>query len=260
MRTVIFCALALCMFLPSIASGATHHFYRDFVITQDNPAAGGSLVVNPVKQPPEIAYFESASDLTMFQYLEHNPYAMYTTELLSGGISGGAAGMLGITSTSALHYAGDSPGTMILSSFNGASFAFDPLFSNYFTLVFDIRNIGANDVDILPRIGPNGANSNSSIYYAFDKDFNPVNIKTLAPGDTATFIFDLGLSVADPSVVWDYANGPYSQLELLFQPVGDTGFDMLIDNMGFAVPEPGAIMLSIFGAFVLRRMSKTNKN
>jgi len=61
-------------------------------------------------------------------------------------------------------------------------------------------------------------------------------------------------------VVWDYTSGLYSQLELQFQPVSGTGFDLLVDNMGLTVPEPGSILLCLFGAVVLRKLSKTNKN
>ena len=154
---------------------------------------------------------------------------------------------------------------MILKSFNNGIHLFDPLFSNYEALVFDVQNIGTTDVNILPRIGPNGANSNSSMYYAFDMYFNPVNVRTLAAGDTATFVFGLKLDASVPgTVVWDYANGPYSNVELVFQPANGTDFNVNIDNMGMfplpvPVPEPGVFLLFALGSLFFRKFIKTEK-
>lgn len=234
--------------------GATHHVYDDFVITQSAPGPANTTVVDLLKTSPEIVYFETPGDIALFQFLEHDPFASYTTELHSGGINltGGASDLLNISSLNSFHYTGDAPGTMILNSFNGTRNIFDPLFSSYLSLVCDIQNIGTNDIYIIPRVGPNSTHSNYAMYYGFDQDFNGVNIKTLAAGDTATLIFKLG---GDPSVassaVWDYAQDPSSLFELLFQPVSGNGFDVLVDNVGFvAVPEPGAFILFALGALI----------
>lgn len=249
--------------MPSIVSATTHHFFTDFTITQNNPQPAGSATgVTTIKQAPEIAYFEDLSDIAMVQFLSTNPFATFTTELSSSGISGGAADMLGITSSAALHYAGDGAGSMLLSSFNGSSYLFDPQFSNYYTLVFDVYNTGSTDIAISPRIGSDGINANSAMYAAFDSNFNPVNVRTLAAGDIATFVFNLGKSLPnDTGTVWDYTDDPYNQIQLDFQAINGVGFDLLIDNIGMmAVPEPGSILLCLFGGVVLRKLAKTKKN
>ena len=255
----------LVLLLTVNASAGIHHVFDDFVITQYNATAGNSTVTNLLKPAPEIAFFEDAGDINLFQFLEHNPYATYTKELSTEGLTGGAADILNIVSNNSFHFTGDAPGTMILNSYDGSRNIFDPLFSNYVSLVFDVKNIGSNGINILPRIGPNSVNSNLSMYYAFDENYNPVNVKALAAGDSATFIFGLGLDPStDPSVVWDYAQDPNSQFELLFQPEqGTIGFDVLVDNIGFAmgttaVAEPGSLLLFAFGFAFIKRI-KRNK-
>ena len=230
--------------------------FKDFTITQFNPAAGNSTVVNLIKTSPEIMFFETLSDLSLVDFLDHNASSVYTEEILSGGITGGAAQWLNITSNGLLHYAGNSPGTMILKSFDGTNNLFDPLFSNYQYLVFDVQNVGTTDVNILPRIGPNGSNSNSSMYYAFDMYFTPVNVCTLGAGETAMFLFELGT----PGTVWDYASDPYTNFELLFQPAdGSTDFDVYVDNIGLVVPEPGVFLLFAFGSLFFGKYIKRTK-
>ncbi len=262
MKKTLICTALAFLFAYLTECAATDHIFNDFIITQNNAVTGSSTVVNLIKPSPEILYFEHQSDLSLLDFTEHNDYSSYTEEIINGGISGGAADLLGITSNSALHYAGDAPGTMILHSFNGTNHVFDPIFSNYLYLVFDVQNIGAVDVNILPRIGPNSIYSNSSMYYAFDKYFNAVNARTLGAGKSATFIFGLGLDESiSGDVIWDYANGPYSQFELLFQPTDGIGFDVIVDNIGFVVPEPGAFLLFGLGIVICRKVTrKTEKN
>lgn len=247
--------LATLVFGLSAPVFAGTQLFNDFVITQSNPAASSSTVVNLIKTPPQIAYFEDAADVSLFQFIENDPFAFYNWGQTATGLSGGAADILGITSSFSLNFSGDASGAMLLSSLSGTDHLFDPLFSNYYSLVFDISNIGSNSVSVLPRIGPN---SSSAIYSFLDANFVPVtdNIKTIAAGDMATFIFYLDVKVDDPTVVWDYANGPANEIYLEFQPVDGVGFDVLVDNIGFAVPEPGAVLLFVFGLAVTGRAWK----
>ena len=89
--------------------GATHHVFSDFTITQYSPAASSSTVVNLTKPAPEIMYFENQSDLSLIDFLDHNAFSVYTKEIVSGSITGGAADMLNINSNNLLHFAGNSP-------------------------------------------------------------------------------------------------------------------------------------------------------
>lgn len=210
-------------------------------------------------------YFESASDLQYVEFISHNDYASYIKEIIDGGIDGGAADELNIISEKSLHFAGDAPGTMIINSFNGIDHVFDPLLSNYMYLMFDVANIGNSAVNILPRVGPNSMYSSSSMYYGFDQYLNPVNARTLNAGDSATFVFGLGLdlSIAD-DVIWDYANGPHTRFELLFQPAEGVQFDVMVDNIGFrtwsAVPEPGIMALFATGMIICKASLKKHTN
>ena len=236
--------------------------FNDFVITQFNPAAGSTNLTDLLKPSPEIMYFEDQNDLNQITFVSHNGSSVYTKEIISGSITGGAEDMLGIDSQNLFHFAGNSPGTMIINSFNGTSHVFDARFSNYTYLVCDIENIGSNPVNILPRVGPNEMDSNSSMYYAFDLlTFTPVNVRTLAAGDSATLVFGLGQDPTQPdTVVWDYLNGPHSTFELLFQPAVGTDFDVRIDNIGMvAVPEPTAFLLFALGALFFRKFLKKTR-
>ena len=179
MKKTLICTTLTFLFAYSNVYAALDYTFNDFVITQNNPVASSSTVLNLIKPSPEILYFEHQSDLSLLDFTEHNDYSSYTEEIISGGICGGAADLLGITSNNSLHYTGNAPGTMILHSYNGTNHVFDPIFSNYLYLVFDVQNIGNAAVNILPRIGPNSINSSSSMYYAFDQYFNGVNARVL---------------------------------------------------------------------------------
>ncbi len=260
MKKTFLCTLTLIIGFSATVYGQSHHYYNNFLITQSNPSAGSSTVVDLIKTPPEIAYFENQSDISLFNFWTSDIFSTYTAGLYGSGVSGGAADILGIASTNSLAFGADGGAEMLLSSFNGTGHVFDPVFSNYYALVFDIANIGLYDVDVLFRIGPN---SSSALYSSFDEFFTPIaqNIVSISAGDTATFIFYLGLAVSDPSIVWDYANDPYTDIYLNFQPaVGAESFSVLVDNIGVAaVPEPGAVMLCLFGFIVSKFVWRKNK-
>ena len=236
--------------------------HDNFLITQTNPVQGSSTVGSLIQTTPEIAYFEDSADIGLCNFITGDIFGTYSASLVSSGISGAntAAEMLGITSTSALSFSATSSASMTIASFDGTNHVFDPLFSNYSQLVFDVQNVGASAVDFLFRIGPN---SSSAIYSSLDEFYMPItqNIVTVAPDETATFIFYLGLLVDDPSVVWDYANDPYSEFSLEVQPQGiDSGFDIIVDNVGMVpVPEPGSVMLCLFGFVISKLAWRKNK-
>ncbi len=245
----------------TVSAYAQTTVYDNFLITQTSPASG-STTVGPLIQPaPEIAYFEDVSDINLFNFQPGDIFTTYSALLIPMGISGGAADKLGITSTSSLNFSANGSANMTISSFDGMNHVFDPLFSNYVSLVFDVKNVGSSAVDLLFRIGPN---STSAMYSSFDEFGIPAimqNIVTLAADETATFIFNLGMSVNNPSVVWDYASDPYNEFYMEVQPqLGDLGFELVVDNIGMvAVPEPGSVMLCLFGFVVSKLAWRKNK-
>ncbi|MEW6535986.1 MAG: PEP-CTERM sorting domain-containing protein [Candidatus Auribacterota bacterium] len=267
-----FTVLSLLVLLFSASNViAAHNTYNSFVITQTDPYSmtGNSTVVNLLKTPQsgysEIAFFESADDLSMISFQGQTPFDIQTS-LISNPIIGGAADLLGITSTQALSYIGNGPATMFLDAYNGSRNIFDPIFSNYSALVFDVKNMGSAAVDVYFRLGPGDMYSPYAIYSSTDEFYNlvPANIITIAAGDTATFKFDLGQSVSDPNVIWDFANNPSSQFYVRFAPNSATSFNVAVDNIGLLsaasnpLPEPSAMIL--FGLGVMVKLVYRKKN
>lgn len=255
-----------CILLNTSISLATTYDFTNFQITQTlfQGTTGNTTVTNLLKQPQtgysEIAFFESDADLSLFNFTGQTQFDI-STSIVDTPIVDGAASKLGITSTKSLNFSGDGPGSMMIDTFNGLGNLFDPLFSNYAYLVFDVANIGTTSIDIFLRIGPNDINSPLSMYNSIDNNYMPVpaNIRTLAAGESATFMLDLGLTNTDPSIVWDFGQNPSNQFFLRFLPNGGTSFNALVDNIGLqnAVPEPGAFLLFGFGAIIKLVMKRT---
>lgn len=258
LRRGAFAILFLLVFASYVMANHDYFYFGFADITQENPEPAQSLSINPAKLPPEINFFESDTDLNNINFISHNVFANYVYTVTGAGINGGATNYLNNNSIKSLAYSGDSPGKMVMNSFFGGDYFFDSGFSKFTFLVFDIQNVGTTDVSVIPRIGPNGLYSGSSMYYAYNSVFTVNNERVISPGDTGTFVFKLG---AHPDfygkpVVWDYYDDPSNSFELEFQP-GESGFSVLIDNIGLSmVPEPGAILLFAYGLFLLRRIIK----
>lgn len=260
MKTMLRVVLAVCILLAAIdfcTADQTTFYFGLGSITQENPEPAQSLTVSPLKLAPEINFFESDSDLNNVDFIGHNIFATYNYSVVSSGINGGAADWLNIVSSKSLAYSGDAPGKIILNSYFDGSYMFDPGFSKFDYLVFDIQNTGTMDISIIPRIGPNGYYSGSAMYYGYDSGFAIDNIRIISPGTTGTFVFELGghPNFYGSPIVWDYYDDPSNVFELEFQPVEGSAFSVLIDNIGFAtVPEPCAGLMFVLGLILLKKI------
>ncbi|MCB1195823.1 PEP-CTERM sorting domain-containing protein [bacterium] len=270
MKRRVFITLLVLLLKCSVLC-ANNQFYDNFIVTQYNAATGidkNSVTIIPTKGSYEISFFDDQlgnpnNDDDFYEIVAADPDA-FTLEITSGSITGGASTYFsGGTNNSShlLHFEGEDPGTLVFNAYNGVGYDFNPIFSDWWFLVFDVRNIGTTTVELLPRIGPNGLNSSSAIYYVLDQNLNAVNMYSIAPGDTATFAFKLGGHpdfAGNNSITWDYGDNPTSRFEVGFQPVSGIGFNVQIDNVGLAIPEPSIMILFGIGLLFLKKVRKNN--